>query len=94
VNWAEWDEELLALELQELQAADYNLEFTGFDVGDIDELLVVPDEEKLEVAPPLPVQAIGCPGDLWLCGPRRVLCEDATSAAAVGRLLGASASRG
>src|SRR5580765_7736951 len=30
VTWADWDEELLALELQELNAADYDLEFTGF----------------------------------------------------------------
>ena len=28
------------------------------------------------------------PGDLWLCGPQRVLCGDATSQEAVTRLLG------
>ena len=31
VTWAEWDDELLSLELQELAAADFNLELTGFD---------------------------------------------------------------
>jgi ParB-like chromosome segregation protein Spo0J len=31
VTWADWDDELLSLELQELAAADFNLELTGFD---------------------------------------------------------------
>src|SRR5437879_1806842 len=30
-NWAEWDDELLKLELQDLKAFDYNLSLTGFD---------------------------------------------------------------
>src|SRR5690242_9747906 len=36
VAWADWDEELLALELQELNAADYDLEFTDFNSKEID----------------------------------------------------------
>src|SRR4051812_27000673 len=31
VTWADWDEELLALELQELTAEDFDLSLTGFD---------------------------------------------------------------
>src|SRR5580658_7729546 len=30
-TWADWDEELLALELQELQASNLDLALTGFD---------------------------------------------------------------
>jgi len=30
VTWADWDEELLSLELQELNAADFDLDLTGF----------------------------------------------------------------
>lgn len=30
-NWAEWDDELLALELQELAEMDFSLELTGLD---------------------------------------------------------------
>jgi hypothetical protein len=41
VTWAEWDEELLALELQEIQEADFDLSLTGFDPGEIDELLAL-----------------------------------------------------
>lgn len=88
-TWADWDEELLAIELQELQASDFDLSLTGFDPAEVDELLVAetPDED---VAPPLPAVAVTKPGDLWLCGPHRVLCGDATVAPDVLRLLGES----
>src|SRR5215468_11303749 len=89
VNWASWDDELLALELQELNEADFDLSLTGFDPGEIDHLLVAPeDDERANAAPPLPENRVSRPGDLWLCGPHRVQCGDATSAVAVARLLG------
>jgi ParB-like chromosome segregation protein Spo0J len=53
VAWADWDEELLALELQELSEADFDLSLTGFDPGEIDGLLSIPDEEKANEAPRL-----------------------------------------
>src|SRR5215475_12304349 len=46
VTWADWDEELLALELQELQDTDFDVSLTGFDPGEIDDLLALDDEEK------------------------------------------------
>src|ERR1700674_2657893 len=46
VTWAAWDDELLALELQEIQESDFDLILTGFDPGEIDKLLVLEDEEK------------------------------------------------
>ena len=88
VTWADWDEELLALELQELNAADFDLSLTGFDPGEIDGLLAIPDEERANAAPPLPENPVSRAGDLWLCGKHRVLCGDATRAEAVARLLG------
>src|ERR1700737_5575107 len=39
VTWADWDEELLAIELQELNASDFDLSLTGFDPREIDGLL-------------------------------------------------------
>jgi hypothetical protein len=88
VTWAEWDEELLSLELQELSESDFNLDLTGFDPGELDGLLPLADEEQANQAPPLPVVAISRPGDLWLCGSHRVLCGDATNQDDVTRLLG------
>lgn len=39
-------------------------------------------------APPVPENPVSRLGDLWLCGPHRVLCSDCTSPEAVARLLG------
>ena len=88
VTWADWDEEALALELQELQEMDFDVSLTGFDVHEIDQLLALDDEEKANAAPPLPETPVSRAGDLWLLGPHKVLCGDATSAQAVARLLG------
>jgi hypothetical protein len=88
VTWADWDEELLALELQEIQESDFDLSLTGFDPGEIDGLLALEDEEAANAAPSLPESPVSRVGDLWLLGPHRVLCGDATSPEAVARLLG------
>jgi DNA modification methylase len=88
VGWADWDEDLLSLELQEPNVADFDLDLTGFNPKEIDDLLALPDEEKANEAPPIPENPVSRPGDLWLCGKHRVLCGDATSADDVGKLLG------
>jgi DNA modification methylase len=89
VEWAAWDDELLALELQELNEADFDLSLTGFDPKEIDDLLVPPDDdEAANATPPLPENPASRPGDLWLCGKHRILCGDSTSPEVVARLLG------
>jgi DNA modification methylase len=93
VTWADWDDELLALELQELNEADYDLSLTGFDPKELDDLLADPeDDAAADAAPPLPANPVSRPGDLWLCGEgryqHRVLCADCTSPEAVARLMG------
>jgi DNA modification methylase len=88
VTWAEWDEELLALELQELNAAECDLSLTGFDPGEIDGLLSIPDEERANAVPPLPAHPVSRVDDLSLCGTHRVLCGDATRPEDVAHLLG------
>jgi DNA modification methylase len=87
-TWADWDDELLALELQELNEADYDLSHTGFDQRELDALLSGPeDDAAADAAPPLPASPVSRLDDLWLCGGHRVLCADCTSADAVARLL-------
>jgi DNA modification methylase len=88
VTWAAWDEEALSLELQEIQASDFDLSLTGFDPGEIDKLLLLEDEEIANATPPLPESPVSRTGDLWVLGPHRVLCGDCTSAEVVARLLG------
>ena len=88
VTWADWDEELLAQELQEIQELDFDLSFTGFATHEIDSLLALDDEEKANAAPPLPESPVSQLGDLWILDRHRLLCGNATSAEAVARLLG------
>jgi DNA modification methylase len=91
VSWADWDEELLALELQDLSAADFNLDLTGFDAQEIDALLAIEEDRDADTVPPLPENPVSRSGDLWICGaknPHRILCGDSLNADAVARLLG------
>ena len=86
-TWADWDDDLLKLELLDLKTSDFNLALTGFDTKEIDDLILndAPEEDAL---PPVPVKPVSCVGDLWICGSHRVLCGDATDPQAVSRLLG------
>src|SRR4051794_37875886 len=54
VAWADWDEELLALELEELRASDYDLSLSGFDIQEIDALLAGEDDRDADTVPPVP----------------------------------------
>jgi len=90
-TWAEWDLEVVALELEELKAIDFDLDFTGFDTVELDDLLFrEKDEEPGDAAPEPPAEPVTQPGDLWVCGAHRVLCGDSTSAESVSRLIGSA----
>ena len=86
-----WDEDILGEELTALFEDGYELEITGFGTADLDLTIEVPTSEDGPEPPPVPVAAIDAAtrvGDLWLCGPHRVLCGDARDAANWERLLG------
>lgn len=74
---AKWDMDLLSLELGELQTAGLDLELTGFSGAERDRALLKasPGEDAI---PPTPAVPVAIPGDMWLCGPHRVLCGDCT----------------
>ncbi|WNM63152.1 DNA modification methylase [Candidatus Nitrospira neomarina] len=93
VEQAGWDRELLALEFQELQALelDCDLTITGFSTAEIDLLMDSlsaddddPDGDDPNPGdePPPTTPPVSRRGDLWLLGPHRVLCGDATDPAA------------
>ena len=91
VSWADWDEELLALELQELNAADFDLSLTGFDDEELARLLAdqdagmgLIDEDAVPTLEETPVSATG---DLWILGSHRLLVGDATQYPSVARLM-------
>ena len=93
VTWADWDEELLAVELQEIEELDLDLSLSGFDDAELARLLAT--QEAMvglcdeDATPALPQTPISAPGDLWILGRHRLLCGDATDQQAVSRLLGA-----
>src|SRR4051812_43995019 len=84
----DWDLGLLALEMKELSAVEFDLNFTGFKPREIDELLVNAEQDKTDLVLPLSADSTTTVGDLWRCGPHGVLCGDATDADNVARLLG------
>jgi DNA modification methylase len=91
-TWADWDEDLLRLELEELQLDDFDLALTGFDDDEIAELLA--GEETTtegntdeDAAPEVPVVPVSKPGDIWLMGKHRLLCGDSTDAASFDLLM-------
>jgi DNA modification methylase len=86
-TWADWDEDLLAVELMDLQTSNYDLALTGFDTKEIDEL-TLSDAPEEDAVPPVPMNPVSAIGDLWSCGSHRVVCGDATDSDAVSRLLG------
>jgi DNA modification methylase len=92
VTWADWDEELLKLELMDLETADFDLSLTGFDPKEIDALTLETNLAEDEV-PPVPAMPTSQPGDLWVCGSHRVLCGNSTSPEDVARLLSDSKPR-
>ena len=89
-NWAAWDEDLLALELEELQAMAFDVSLTGFDVAEIDSLLAKPTTDGLtdpDEVPETPAEPVSKPGAVWILGRHRLMCGDSTSADDVDRLL-------
>jgi len=86
---AEWDIELLGPELAELRGLDFDLELTGFDGREIDELLSDPGaDDRANLAPPVPEHPISRPGEVWVMGKHRLICGDCTQADVVAQLLG------
>lgn len=78
---AEWDDDKLAGELALLRAEDYDLDNTGFDPDEIEELIDAlgnAGETDEDSVPEVTVEAITKPGDVWVCGEHRLLCGDAT----------------
>jgi DNA modification methylase len=76
-----WNDRLLAEQLKELSILDlsFDLEATGFDMGEIDFRIESLGEKReapdpADQLPSLPEQAVSRVGDLWQLGRHRVLC--------------------
>ena len=87
---AGWDEEMLRVEFAELEELGFDLELTGFELGEIADLEIDEPTEGLtdeDDTPEAPEQPVTVEGDVWLLGNHRLMCGDSTSIDAVEKLM-------
>jgi ParB-like chromosome segregation protein Spo0J len=81
-SWAEWDTELLRLELGDLKELGFDLTLTGFDDIELGSLLADKTEGLTDPddAPAVPEHPVSQTGDLWLLGAKVTCpkCREAT----------------
>lgn len=85
---AGWDEELLRIEIESLQGADFDVSLTGFEADEIAELFAGDEKKEVEeddfdLNAALEKAAFVERGDVWTVGRHRLMCGDATSEADV-----------
>ena len=89
-TWADWDNELLGLELAELKDAGFDLDLTGFSDEELAALLGGNEMTGLtedDTVPELPANPTTRTGDLWVLGNHRLLCGDSTVISDVEKLM-------
>ncbi|MEX0718071.1 MAG: DNA methyltransferase [Planctomycetaceae bacterium] len=91
---AEWNYELLPIELADLKELDFDLDLLGFSADDLAKIFDPGVQEGLtdpDDVPEPPDEAITQPGDLWILGEHRLLCGDSSNPEHVDRLLDGAA---
>nr|DAZ45306.1 MAG TPA: adenine specific DNA methyltransferase [Caudoviricetes sp.] len=90
---ADWDEELLKIEIESLKDEDFDLSFTGFDESELLDLFGDDSKGKVEddnfdLSSALEKASFVEKGDVWTIGKHRLMCGDATSKEDVETLMG------
>lgn len=78
---AGWDNELLAVELSELEGADFNLDLLGFDEAELSSIFDADkdvSDDDFDVEKELEEPCFSKTGDIWMLGKHHVICGDAT----------------
>lgn len=88
---AGWDEELLRVEIEALQADDFDLALTGFDEKELAERFSGDEDDAhdddFDLSTALEKAAFVERGDIWTVGRHRLMCGDATSAEDIAALM-------
>ena len=88
---AGWDEELLRIEIEALQGADFDVSLTGFGEDEIADLFAGEEQsakdDDFDLTAALEKASFVERGDIWTVGRHRLMCGDATSAADVAALM-------
>jgi DNA modification methylase len=93
---ADWNLDILPLELKGLAEMDFDLNLLGFDADELARLMgteASPGLADPDETPEPPAEAITKPGDLWLLGDHRLLCGDSTKVDDVARLMDGAVAR-
>lgn len=80
---AGWDEELLRVEIEALQAQAFDLSLTGFDEKELSDLFKRDgdvQEDDFDVDAELEKPTFSKSGDVWTLGRHRLVCGDSTKA--------------
>ena len=80
---AGWDEELLRVEIEALQAEAFDLSLTGFDDKELSDLFkddADVQEDDFDVDAELEKPTFSKTGDVWTLGRHRLVCGDSTKA--------------
>ncbi|WP_422118881.1 site-specific DNA-methyltransferase [Gardnerella sp. DNF00186] len=88
---AGWDNELLAVELSELEGADFNLELLGFDEAELSSIFDADkdvSDDDFDVEKELEEPCFSKTGDIWTLGKHRIICGDSTDSSTFEKLLG------
>lgn len=88
----EWNKELLAELIQELQSLDYDVSFTGFEPPELEQLFNEVhskeiQEDDFDVEAELAQPAVTRRGDVWILGRHRLICGDSTDPAVFSLLM-------
>ena len=89
-EFADWDDEMLRVELDALGVDGFDLELTGFSLDEIADLQIEEVPEGLtdeDAVPEAPYEPVTVEGDVWVLGNHRLMCGDSTSIDAVDRLM-------
>ena len=88
---AGWDEELLRIEIESLQGADFDVSLTGFEEQEIADLFAGEEatakDDDFDLSAALEKAAFVERGDIWTVGRHRMLCGDATNPEDVAKLM-------
>ena len=84
---AGWDENLLKIELAELEAMEFDVSLTGFDLADfeLEDYSSSVTEDDYDAEPPTEPKAKL--GDIYQLGRHRLMCGDSTDRATIDKLL-------
>jgi site-specific DNA-methyltransferase (adenine-specific) len=78
---SEWDDELLAMEIKDLEAKDFKLDLLGFNEDQLNDILFeekqgLTDEDETPEPPEEPITKLG---NIWKLGKHKLICGDSTA---------------